>query len=172
MRTKSRVYALTGVFALLGMASHVAGSGSVSAVGAGFVLLASFIFAVPVAHLPAAHSRMPALFVALLGGQLLMHVLMTAASHGDSSMHSLLPSAGMLTWHTLAAFGATAVVIFADSAVSAWSTFFRTIFASIIFVFKSPSNQLCIRFSFLETCHSFVVENSVSQRGPPVPVAA
>lgn len=114
---------LGSALAVLTLAGHTAGSGTVDALGVGIVAVLSIALA---AALSARTLALPALTAVLLAGQGFLHLVVSlSAAHPHSA--SGTSSAAMLAGHTVAGVVAALVIAHADRLAARWQAFLATV---------------------------------------------
>lgn len=167
-----RTFAFAIAFAILGALFHSFGHGTASIPGLLLILFVSTILAVPAAHLTISVRSLPVLFGALLGGQLVLHVILAGVGHGESAVsmagNSVVPGVHMTAMHAVAAVISTAVLSFADSLSAAWTRFLASVIGARVPVIEPIAAGNVIGFA--EPVHRLLdsVNGHVFSRGPPL----
>ncbi|MBI1352040.1 MAG: hypothetical protein GC156_13085 [Actinomycetales bacterium] len=116
-----RATLLGSALASLTLAGHTAAGGGADALGISLVVLLSALLG---STLSQSRLRPVAVLAVLLGGQFLLHVILSfTAAHGHGHHGALLPSGGMLIAHLTAAVVATVLIIHGDRLADAWLRF-------------------------------------------------
>lgn len=167
-----KTLAFATVFAILGALFHSLAHGSVSISGLVVIACLSGVLAIPAAQLKISARSLPALIVALFGGQLMIHVLLAVVGHGNSmnavTDGQLIPGLFMTLMHAIAAIIAAGALYFAEGISTAWARFL----ASVVGVAVSPIQPVSDRSTsiFAEPCCPVlnVLQRNVLSRGPPL----
>jgi hypothetical protein len=150
-----------------------------TAVGGAFPSLIALVVVITMAvalSLPAAraHISVPRVLALYLGGQFLLHVVMTflgGHSRAADAEHGWLPSAPMSVAHTAAAIAMTVVVMYFDRALNSMRQMARTLLGAGSITVPSP-NVLCST-TLRDAAAAIAVHLSVDAhrwRGPPLSV--
>ena len=116
------------------LAAHTAGGGSVDALSAAVVLALAIALAAGVSNRRLGLAR---LIPALLGAQVVLHLLMTVTgAHGPA--HGTGSGWLMVVAHGLAAIAIAMVVVHADDLLMAWSRLVRTALGTAVRVPTTP----------------------------------
>jgi len=113
-----------GTLAILTVAGHTSAGGSIDLAGLALVTLLALLLGAAMSGVGMSGWRVLGV---LLGGQALLHLLMTFTAHSHGAGVAG-PSAGtMVTAHVIAALLATLVIVHADGLLAAWQRFLSVV---------------------------------------------
>lgn len=149
----------------LTLAGHTAAGGRAHAIGIGLVLLLSVLFG---ATLSRGRLRAAPVLAVLVGGQLLLHVILTfTGAHGHHG--AWLPTGTMLIAHVTAAAVATIVILHADRLADAWHRFLSVLLGAAVAQARGATGrrQQATRPAAEGAHHPAFARGVLIRRGPP-----
>lgn len=158
------------VTAALAVAAHgMAGGGWPE--GAALALLV--VVSIGVGAMTAVPGRSTVLIPALMGGQLLAHmVLSLSGMPGMAHSHSLLPSAAMIAFHSVASVVAALLIAAAERLYGPITSILRAVLALLT---PLPDDSAVGRVSMsvaLPPIHGIASDWVISRRGPPMSICS
>ena len=167
-RRATRAGLLGSALAVLTLAGHTAGSGTVDVLGVGIVTVLSIALA---AALSARPLSLPALIAVLLAGQGFLHLVVSLSAahpHGASSTSS----ATMLAAHVAAGVVAAVLIAHADRLAARWQAFLASVIGA-----ASPQGVTVAHAAAAQAVSDFgarttlvLLLHGVIRRGPPLSV--
>lgn len=147
------------------LAAHTAGGGAVDALSTAVVLALAVALAAGLANRRLGLTR---LIPALLGAQVVLHLLMSVAgAHGAS--HAVHGGWLMAGAHVAAALAIALVVAHADGLLAAWATLLRTTLGAALRLPATPDAHGALPTSVAPATTTLIaLLHRVERRGPPL----
>jgi hypothetical protein len=137
-RRQLRAGLVGAALAALTLAGHTAAHGSLDPLGTALVVVLSCALAAAVSGQRRSPIR---LLAVLLGGQALLHLILTFTSEHAHAGGAISPSAAtMTTAHVIAAVVATILILRADTLAARWSAFLSSVLGRRLRMLLPPSD--------------------------------